>query len=296
MQTLLLTGASGFIGRHLLKALKQEPFCQLYDIVALSSQSIVGCNTVLHNNYQFSENYFQQQGIEAIDVVIHAGAFTPKNKNEFDSFENNSNITGTLNLLNALPSKPSKFIYLSTLDVYETTNDILNESSSVQPQTLYGWSKLYSEKCLTAWAIQNNICLQLLRIGHIYGVGEAKYQKLIPVTIQKVLKKESPEIINQGEEKRSFLHISDCVAAIVNSLSLAKTEGVINIVSSISYTVSEIVHMIIELSEKEVLPVYIHKDIATRNLLFDSKRMQKLLHRETVPIRVGLQEEINSYS
>lgn len=75
--------------------------------------------------------------------------------------------------------------FKSTLDVYGKIETIIDESSFIT-LTMYGWSKLYCEKLLENWSKRNNIILQILRIGHIYGKGEKAYKKVIPVTIQKL--------------------------------------------------------------------------------------------------------------
>ena len=84
---ILLTGASGFIGNHLLKIL-----IELYGkekLIALTSKPIQECRYVLHNNYNFDESVFIQKEMKNIDIIIHAGAYIPKIQ------ANLNNITGS---------------------------------------------------------------------------------------------------------------------------------------------------------------------------------------------------------
>ena len=295
MQRVLLTGASGFIGQYLLHALQSPPFNTLYEVIALSAKSIAGCTTVVHNNYQINKEVFHSAGIHQIDIVIHAGAYTPKDRTRMNDNLNNTNIYNTESLLKALPGKVQKFIYLSTLDVYANTSNVITEESEVQPASLYGWSKLYCEKMISFWCEQQHVICQMLRIGHIYGPGEEKYSKLIPIAITKILNNERPEIINEGVEKRSFLNIRDCVQAILASIALESSKNIINIVSGKSYTVKEIIKMILELSGMSLEPIYRETVGTPRNLLFDSAKMEAILHKEMVDIRYGLEEEINGF-
>ena len=87
---ILLTGASGFIGKHLLKLLI-EKFGE-ENILALTTNPSVGFPHLLHNNYKFDRDFFVKNGYGNIKTIIHAGAFTPKNKNQVNLiYSSNSN-------------------------------------------------------------------------------------------------------------------------------------------------------------------------------------------------------------
>jgi nucleoside-diphosphate-sugar epimerase len=215
MKTLLITGASGFIGKSILKYIEKH-FCDKYHVVLLSSakndrfSTILPYSMPLHNNYTFTKNDFLDKGIKNIDIVLHMGAFTPKSSSEAnDILKSNQNVCNTQHLLYNLPNTPKKLIYLSTIDVYGKANEIINEETLTKPLTMYGWSKLYSEKMVEAWASSNNIVFQILRVGHIYGRGEEAYKKIIPETIRRIKNNENPRVFGLGEEKRAFLHVDD---------------------------------------------------------------------------------------
>src|SRR6266496_3272379 len=97
---ILLTGASGFIGKHLLRALTE-----LYgteNIVSLTSVPLDGNKYLIHNDYNFDRDFFKNSGYGSIDTVIHAGAFIPKSGKDVDSIVNcNRNIFTTQKLLDA---------------------------------------------------------------------------------------------------------------------------------------------------------------------------------------------------
>ncbi|MBK8521170.1 MAG: SDR family oxidoreductase [Chitinophagaceae bacterium] len=105
------------------------------------------------------------------------------------------------------------------MDVYQQS-EIISERSLIQPSSLYGESKLYSEKMVTAWASSNNKIHQILRVGHVYGPGEEAYEKIIPVTITKILRDQPLQIWGTGNEIRSFIFIKDIVSAIMNAVKL----------------------------------------------------------------------------
>jgi nucleoside-diphosphate-sugar epimerase len=156
---------------------------------------------------------------------------------------------------------------------------------------MYGWSKLYCEKLLENWSKENNIILQILRVGHIYGKGEETYKKVIPVTIEKLKNEMNPQIFGTGYEKRSFLHVDDVSNLIIKSISLEKYEGVINLCSSNSYNIKNIVEMLIEISNKKVQIDYIETENRSIDFEFDTSKMNKLLGVEKINIKDGLSDE-----
>ncbi|WP_418185370.1 NAD-dependent epimerase/dehydratase family protein [Aliarcobacter vitoriensis] len=288
---LLLTGTTGFIGSNLLKFIEKE-YKDDYEIVLLSSNENRKYKTVIHKNYTFTKNDFFEKNIKKIDIVIHIGAFTPKSGVEANNIEkSNTNINNTKYFIDNLPNTPTKFIFLSTIDVYGKVQGLISEDILANPVTLYGWSKLYCEKMLENWSKENNIILQILRIGHIYGKGEEAYKKVIPVTIQKIKEDKSPQIFGTGCEKRSFLHIDDVSNLIMKSILLQKYEGVMNLCSSNSYTVKNIVEMLIEISTKKVQIDYIRTENRGVDFEFDTSKMNKLLGFERINIKDGLSDE-----
>lgn len=287
---ILLTGASGFIGRHLLSALIHTYGKE--NVLALTSAPVEGCQYLLHNNYTFHPEYLTENKIAAqTDTIIHAGAFTPKTGNRANDWSAcNSNIFSTHQLLSAGLPALKKVIYLSTLDVYGS-DEIISENSPVQPLSLYGESKLYSEKMIAAWAEEVHKTYQILRVGHVYGPGEEAYQKIIPVTINKLLQNERPQIWGTGDEVRSFIYITDIVSAILEAIKLSENAGVINITGGNKITVNELVNKLVLLNGKNLHPERIQSGTKGRDLIFDNTKMKKLLLPEETPFDTGLFEE-----
>lgn len=290
-KTLLITGSTGFIGKHILKQLENN-YIDKYNIVLLSSVSHQSFNTILHNDYTFTKNDFYKMGIKYIDIVLHIGAFTPKSGIEANDIEkSNSNIFSTKYLLANLTNTPEQFIFLSTIDVYGKIDTIINEKSQVNPLAMYGWSKLYCEKMLDSWALEHNVLIQILRVGHIYGKGEEAYKKVIPVTIEKIKNGENPQIFGSGEEKRSFLDVKDVCNFIMKSLELKTYEGVINLCSAKSYSIREIIEILLKISNSKLRIEYKQTQAKGVDLIFDTSKMNRLLGYEQIDIEEGLSNE-----
>ena len=289
MKNFLVTGVSGFIGSRLLAAL-----CDKYgseNIVAISSQKSKLCKTIVYKENQFFLTEEEIDFVEGTQILIHAGAFTPKNSMAAnDIFMSNSNISFTERLLQLPFRNLSKIIYLSTLDVY-SAEEVISESTLTQPVTLYGWSKLYCEQMLSAYASEKHLENQILRIGHVYGPGEENYEKLIPRTIHSIETNSLVEMWGSGEDLRSFIYIDDVIHAITNSVELSSDVGVINIVGSISISVKELLQLLIEISEKNISIT--HKNILAnrRDYIFNATKLNQYLLTKERDFREGLKIE-----
>lgn len=285
---LLITGASGFIGLNLLNELKliEDDYENIY---LLTNKIIPGYKCINYDSYNFNNDLFKN--INSIETVIHLGAFIPKSNNEKDIINLcSSNITSTISLIEKLPNTPTKFIYISTIDVYGNS-EIIDENSTINPISLYAYSKLYCEEVLKTWAYEKNVCLQILRLGHIYGQGEENYKKIIPTSIKKIIINDDIELYNNGEEKRSFLNIKDCCMLILNSLKLDKFVGPINVVSAASISIKDLIQLLFHISKKSVNITKTNKITKVRNVKYNNEKMIKYLGNESISLNQGLKEE-----
>jgi nucleoside-diphosphate-sugar epimerase len=287
---ILLTGASGFIGKHLLAALIRDYGSN--NVLALTSKPIEECPYLLHNDYNFSDELFAENNYaDAIDTIIHAGAFIPKSSVQANDWKLcNQNIFTTQRLLSAKLPQLKRVLYLSSSDIYGKSA-LISEDSLVDPISLYGQSKLYSEKMIGAWAEREGKICQVLRVGHVYGPGEEAYQKIIPVTIKKIIAGSHVEIWGNGNELRSFIYIDDVVKAILASLSLKENPGVINLVSSQQISIGDLVEKLISISERSVKIERISARSDTRDMIFNNSKMLKYLLKSETPFMKGLVNE-----
>lgn len=290
---ILLTGVNGFIGKKLLDACIRQYGKE--NVVALSSRENEKCRTILYKNHDFNSTAFLDAGLDAIKLVIHAGAFTPKKKSETNDILNcNANIYFTQKLLLSIPETVEKFIFLSTLDVYGSSKQPISEMQSTNPNSLYGFSKLYCEKMVEQWAVENNKTIQILRLGHVYGPGEDLYQKIIPVTMQKVMKNEQPIIMGDGSAKRAFIYIEDVLFCINEFLKFNDYKGPVNIVNDHFVTIQNIVDAIIQVAEVNIVPEYIHQDLGNNDVFFDATKLKSLINVSFTSLQVGLKKEWDS--
>jgi nucleoside-diphosphate-sugar epimerase len=287
---ILLTGASGFIGSSILKSLIDKYGSN--NVVALTSKPLEGCQYLLHNNYTFENDFFIKNGFDAIEIIVHAGAFIPKEANEVNAIlKCNGNITSSFALISSKLPLLKKIVFLSTIDVYKDSNKPISELSEVKPQTLYGASKLYCESMINAWAAQYNIESIILRIGHVFGPGEHEYKKLIPEIMRNIIHGNELIIWGSGEDIRSFIYIDDVTKAILCSIE-DKIEGsTINVVGSIPITIRQVIDIIIKTSGKNIIPRKIASNHQRRDLIFENSLMTKHLYSPNTSFEEGIKKE-----
>lgn len=286
---ILITGSTGFVGSALLRKINEVK--NEDKIFLLSSRHNDNFDTYLY--HRDGSNYVIEAP-ENVDVLIHLGAWTPKSGGEANDIERSfSNIQFTKSLLNQLNTL-RKIIFISTLDVYAPTIEAINEDSSVKPISLYGSSKLFCEEMVKAWANEKSISCCILRLGHIYGVGEFQYKKLIPILIGQALRNEPINIFSDGMEKRSFLDVDNCADVIWKAAHDESTD-LYNVVSGNPVCVAEIARMIKELSSSKSEINILNKVNNTRDCVFDNTKLINQYHVEEKPLEEGLKEEIEYF-
>ena len=289
---ILITGASGFIGGRLLDA--AITVWGRDNVLAFSSRKLPACQTIVYKSAEsdFGLEPADKMLLEDIEVIVHAGAYTPKNGGEANVISAcNENIFFTEKLLKLPFNKLRKIVFTSTLDVYAAAIPIC-ESTPTQPATLYGWSKLYCEQMISFFASEKKIIGQILRVGHVYGPGEEKYAKFLPKTISNIVRGGSVELYGDGAELRSFIYIDDVIKAILASVDLDEDVGVINLVGGHAVSIKEVLDQLILLSGRPVDVVQREFNGVKRDFVFDTSRLKKYLLPVETDFLSGLSTEL----
>lgn len=286
---ILLTGANGFIGRPLLSKL-----IEVYgkeNILAFTSKPTDIGNYLLHNNYSFDDNYFLDSGFKNISTIIHAGAYTPKTSLEKnDKIRSDSNVINTRNLLSANLPNLKKVLFLSTLDIYAST-DIIDEHSKIEPNSLYAKSKWECENIIELWAHKNQRIHQILRIGHVYGPGEEKYKKVIPETMKNLLGDKPIKLYGEGNEIRTFIYIDDVIRSILSILNYDYYIEPVNVVGNERVKIKDLIATIIEASGKKAIIERVEVDFESKDFLFNNQKLKSVNNTPFVKMKEGLGNE-----
>ncbi|MBJ2220084.1 MULTISPECIES: NAD-dependent epimerase/dehydratase family protein [Pseudomonas] len=288
----LITGASGFIGGRLLDAAIAK--WGSTHVVAFSSQTTSKCQSVVYDkqlpDFGLSQQDFDK--LQEVEIVIHAGAYTPKNGAEANVIAAcNENISFTEKLLSLPFNALRKIVFTSTLDVY-AADTVISEATATVPATLYGWSKLYCEQMISVFAREQHIDRHILRVGHVYGPGEEKYEKFLPKTIKRILDAQPVELYGDGAELRSFIYIDDVVRSILAAVELNEDVGVVNLVGGHAVSIRSVLDQLILLSGAQVEVVQREFNGTKRDFVFDTTRLKKYLLPEEIDFTLGLSTEI----
>ncbi len=265
MKNILITGAGGFIGRHIIEQLCQEEAIRIF---ALSRKEncfkderveCVVADIMQPDSYEqiFKEN--------KIDCVMHLAAIT-----EHDAIVNDkvntlmTNLYGTQNILSIFNKycNNAQFIYTSTGKVYGKTNEMpISENAICNPTNILGKSKYITERMVDFCAVPENKYL-ICRIFNVYGIGQ-KPNFVFPTIINQL---ENEEIaLGSIFDKRDYLYFEDLINALIcciQSKDSFSDFDIVNIGSGEAYSVDEII---------KIIGKDLNKDIKTR---IDEKRMR----------------------
>ena len=231
MKNILITGGAGFIGSHLVKhfTLKYPNYKIInFDILSYASD-LSRLNTIENNkNYNFIKGDINDTNLLnevfqkfKINSVINLAAESHvdnsiKNPNKFAE----TNIMGTLNLLNISNkfwqnSNNNLFYHISTDEVYGELGEkgLFSESSAYNPKSPYSASKASSDHLTRAFYHTFKLPIIISNCSNNYGPDQ-HFEKLIPLTIKKIINNEKIPIYGDGKNIRDWIFVKDHVDAI----------------------------------------------------------------------------------
>ena len=241
MKRVLLTGATGFIGRHCLPSLLAKG----YDVHAVSSNA--PRETLPGVSWHQTDLLNAEQAAELVAGVrpthlLHFAWYVAPGK-FWTSSENLRWVQASLSLLNAFASSGGERVVMAgSCTEYDWEYGYCSEERTpLVPSTLYGSCKHALQTMLDAFARQTGISAAWGRIFFLYGPHEHP-ARLVSSVIGSLLKDE-PARCSPGDQIRDFLHVRDVADAFVALLE-ADVTGPVNIGSGRPVAVKEIVQKI----------------------------------------------------
>jgi UDP-glucose 4-epimerase len=168
--TVLVTGASGFVGRHLSPVLQREGWAVRRAVRHSSGAE----NEIVIESIGPQTNW--DDALNGVEAVVHLAARVhQRNDQGAERLYRDVNTEGTLQLARcATEAKVRQFIFVSTVLVHGRSNDgraPFSEEDLLTPQGLYGVSKAEAEKGLEALASQSDLAVTIVRPPLVYGSG-----------------------------------------------------------------------------------------------------------------------------
>ena len=237
MSRVLLTGASGFIGRHAIAPLLQAG----HEVHAVSRTPVAGVQW--HEADLLEDPASVVRSVEP-EVLVHLAWYAEHGK-FWTSPENLRWVEASLALLRAFGGR--RAVLAGTCAEYDWTveQDALAEDAPTRPATLYGAAKHALHTVAAAYAQQAGFELAWGRVFFLYGPGEAP-TRLVPAVAQSLLSGEVART-TEGTQYRDFMHVAD-VAAGFAALADSGVTGAVNVASGEARMLREVIEAIAQVT------------------------------------------------
>lgn len=294
MKKAVVLGAGGFIGGHLVTKLKDLGYY------------VRGVDLKWHEHKKTDAHEFiiaDLRNYESVNLVIDdtidevyqlaadmGGAeFIFTGENDADIMHNSATIN--LNVLDVCSKKNiKKIFYSSSACMYPEHNQLdpnnpnCEESSAypANPDSEYGWEKLFSERLYLAFARNKNIEVKIGRFHNIFGPlgtwqgGREKAPAAICRKIATAEDNSSIDIFGDGNQTRSFLYIDECIEGIIRLMN-SDFSGPVNIGSDEMVTINELVDKVTKIANKNIIINHIDGPLGVRGRNSDNKLIKEKL-------------------
>lgn len=147
------------------------------------------------------------------------------------------NVVGTQNLLDAIGTLATqcRVLFVSTADVYRPSLKSHKESSTVQPDNIYGLSKLAGEHLVAQFARRTGMSTTTVRLFNVYGPGETN-PHVIPSILDQLGRGDRIELGNTSA-KRDFIYVQDVADALVELALTSRPVSLVNLGTGRSYSI-----------------------------------------------------------
>jgi nucleoside-diphosphate-sugar epimerase len=308
MKTALVCGAGGFIANHLVKRLKAEGFwVRGVDLKYPQFDETVADDFVIGDlrdplvGRSVVDRRFDEVYQLAADMGGAGYIFTGEN----DAHVMHNSATINLNMLDALSKRNCKRVfYSSSACIYPEHNQldsrapITREASAypANPDSEYGWEKLFSERLYLAYARNFGMEVRIARYHNIFGPlgtwtgGREKSPAAICRKVAETAIGGEIEIWGDGEQTRSFLYIDECVEGTLRLMRSSLT-GPFNIGSEEMVTINQLADMTMDIAGKRLQIVHVAGPLGVRGRNSDNELIRKSLGWEpNLPLRAGMEK------
>lgn len=260
MENVLVTGGAGFIGRHLVRTLKQKGRKAVVVDSLVNPNSKAGTDRFYKADVRDRRAMVDIMKKEKIDSCVHLAALI----SVVDSVRDPSstidvNINGTASLLEACSECGVKnLVFASTGAVYgEPKHFPIREDHVLDPLSPYGASKVAGEALAASYANCGKISSATsLRFFNVYGEGQsAAYAGVITKFAERLSAGLPPVIYGDGLQTRDFVFVQDVANAVTLALESGRT-GAFNVATGRSITINDLAKAMIGIFGLDAEPVY----------------------------------------
>ncbi|WP_193568331.1 dTDP-glucose 4,6-dehydratase [Gracilibacillus saliphilus] len=309
---ILVTGGSGFIGGNFVQYMVDKyPEYNIYNLDLLTYAG----DLTKHKEYENKPNYhFIKADIadrykilsifneRKFDYVVHFAAESHVDRSISDpEVFIRTNVLGTQVLLDAAKEVGvKKFVHISTDEVYGELDfdpdTFFTEETPLQPNSPYSASKASSDLLVRAYHETYDLPINITRCSNNYGPYHFP-EKLIPLTISRVLNDEKVPVYGDGKNVRDWLHVYDHCTAIDLVMHQAKSGETYNIGGHNEKTNLEVVQTIISALDKSENLIEFVKDRLghDKRYAIDPTKLEELGWKPMYNFETGIDQTIKWY-
>ena len=310
MEKLLVTGGAGFIGGNFVQYMAEKyPHYHIYNLDLLTYAGDLTKHREIENdkNYSFVHiDIADRQAVSELfeqvdfDYVVHFAAESHVDRSITDpEIFIRTNVLGTQVLLDAAKrAKIKKFVHVSTDEVYgELSFDpatFFTEKTPLQPNSPYSASKASSDLLVRAYYETYGLPVNITRCSNNYGPYHFP-EKLIPLTISRVLNDQKVPVYGDGKNVRDWLHVLDHCSAIDLVMHSGAVGEVYNIGGHNEKTNLEVVRTIIQaLGKTEDLIEFVEDRLGhDKRYAIDPTKIERLGWRPVYDFETGIVQTVD---
>lgn len=316
--TALVLGAGGFIGSHMVKRLKSEGYWVRGADLVPPAFSASQADEFVIGDLRNAEFAFEALTLpdrdQTFDEVYQFAAdmggagFVFSGQNDADIMHNsvaiNIHVLDSVRAINArVGLNKTKIFYSSSACVYpafnqeDPANPNCKEDSAypANPDSEYGWEKLFSERLYFAYNRNHGIPVAVARFHNIFGPegkwrgGREKSPAAICRKIALAVDGDSIEIWGDGNQTRSFMFIDECIEATRRFMAHETFIGPLNIGSDEMVSINQLTDMIAEIAGKAIGKIHIDGPLGVRGRNSSNELIESVLGwRPSHPLKAGI--------
>ena len=245
-----ITGATGFLGKNLLKEYAHE-----HSFIVTSTRDPKNIEGLcIHTNIKYVKCDYETESLvqcfNGCDAVIHMAAKRPDNNSESSFTNYYDNIRMSENVFEAARILGLKNVVLiSTRLVYSDDLPSPIKEEFTKPYSYYGISKLMSENIANIYNKRFGMKIKSLRMAQIIGIGERK--NLMTIYLERSLAGEKLSVYGKGISSKAYVYVKDAARAVMTACSLPDVSGEFNICIASTISNKELAEAFCEVFENK---------------------------------------------
>ena len=304
-QTILVTGAAGFLGSHLTDALLAEG----HQVVGVDNLATGNMENLAHLKRESRFRFEELDICRPFDVGRVDGVFnfaSPASPDDYHRLGVETLLVGsagTINTLDVARKYGASYLHASTSECYgdpevhPQVETYWGNVNPVGPRSVYDEAKRFSEAAVTAYERYYKVNTHLVRIFNTYGPRlQANDGRVISNLMTQALRGQALTIYGDGSQTRSFCYVSDLIAGIV-LLSKSAEHTPVNIGNPVEWTIKECAQEILSVTGAKLDVVYkpLPKDDPTRRRPDITKARALLGWEPKISLGEGLRKSLSYF-